>query len=191
MVDHSPVASVSAPASGTTLWGYVVEFDSATAVVRAAEHVRDAGFTRFDVYSPIPIHGLDEAMGIPMTRLPWFVFLGGATGAGVALLLQWWTNAVNYPFIISAKPLFGLPANIPITFELTVLFAAIGAFVGMLVSSGLPQLYHPLFNVARFKRVTDDRFFVAVEAADPKFERAATRTFLESLGGLTVEEVEK
>jgi Alternative complex III, ActD subunit len=172
------------------LWGLVAEFDTAAAVLHAAENVRDEGYTRFDVHSPIPIHGLDEAMGLRMTRLPWFVLLGGATGAAVALLLQWWTNGVNYPFIISSKPLFGLPANIPITFELTVLFAAIGAFVGMLAANGLPRLYHPLFKVERFRRASDDRFFVSIEAADPKFDPVATRAFLESLGGGVVEPVE-
>lgn len=171
------------------VWGLVAEFPSAEGILAAAKRTREAGFTKFDVYSPIPLHGLDEAMGISMTKLPWFVLGGGVTGASVALLLQWWTNAINYPFIISAKPFFSLPANIPIIFELTVLFAAISAFVGMLVSNGLPQFYHPLFRLERFQRVTNDRFFLGIEASDPKFEFDGTRAFLESLGGSAVESV--
>ena len=175
---------------GERLYGLLAEFETVEALLAAAAHVRDAGFTRFDVYSPIPIHGLDEAMGIRSTRLPWVVLAGGTTGAAAALLLQWWTNAVNYPFVISAKPLFGLPANIPVTFELTVLFAAIGAFVGMLVGNRLPELYHPLFKVPRFRRVTTDTFFIGIEAADPRFDLDETRTMLEAVGGRGVVAVE-
>jgi len=176
--------------SGAPLFGLVAEFETVEAVLHAAEQVRASGFTRFDVHSPIPIHGLDEAMGIRMSRLPWIAAGGGAAGAGVALLLQWWTNAVDYPYIISGKPFFGLPANIPVTFELTVLFASIGAVFGMLIANGLPQLYHPLFRVDRFRRATTDRFFVSIEASDPRFDPERTRELLAGLGSVAVEDVE-
>jgi len=172
-------------------WGLLAEFDSVDSLLAAAERVRDAGFTRFDAHAPFPIHGLDEAMGIRMSKLPWLVAGGGAVGAATALLLQWWTNGFDYPLVISGKPLFGLPVAIPITFELTVLFASIGAFVGLLVANRFPALYHPVLPNDRFReRGTTDRFFVAIEAGDPKFDARATRSFLEALGPSRVEELE-
>jgi hypothetical protein len=152
--------------------------------------VRDAGYTRWDALTPFPVHGLDEAMGIKPTRLPWIVFLCGLTGASAALLLQWWTNAVDYPYLISGKPLFSLPANIPIMFELTVLFAAFGAFLGMLGFNRLPELYHALFKKPRFRRVTNDRFVIYIEVEDPRYDSGETRSLLESVSPLPVEEVE-
>lgn len=181
--------SVRSAATGS-LWGLLAEFETVPAVLDAVAQVRAAGYTAFDVHTPIPIHGLDEAMGIKMSRLPWLVFAGGAAGATGGLLLQWWTNAVDYPFIISAKPFFGLPAAIPVTFELAVLLAAIAAFTGMLVANGLPQFYHPLFKVERFRRASGDRFFISVEARDPKFDAVRTRALLEAAGGAPVVEVE-
>jgi hypothetical protein len=172
------------------LYGYIVEFDKVDELLVAARQVREAGFTRWDVHTPFVIHGLDAAMGIKKTILPYIVFLAGTTGTAAGILLQWWTNAVDYPFLISGKPYFSLPANIPIAFETTILFAAISTLVGMLALNGLPQLSHPLFGSRAFKRVTDDRFFIAVEAADPLFDRAATRELLESIAGRPVEEIE-
>ncbi len=172
-------------------WGLLAEFDSVNALLAATERVRDAGFTRFDAHAPFPVHGLDEAMGIRMSKLPWLVLAGGATGAGLALLMQWWMNGVDYAYVISGKPLFGLPVAIPITFELTVLLASIGAFVGLMVANRFPELYHPLLPNERFRtRGTTDRFFVAIEAADPRYEPGATRAFLEGLGAACVEELE-
>jgi Alternative complex III, ActD subunit len=172
------------------LFGLLAEFDTVDGLLEAAEGVRDAGYTQFDAHTPMPVHGLEEAMGIRMSKLPWVVLGGGAFGCCGALLLQWWTNGVNYPFMISGKPLFGLPANIPITFELTVLFAAFGAVIGLIVANGWPQLYHPLFRSPRFRRATDDRFFISIAATDPRFERAKTAALLTSLGAAHVEEVE-
>ena len=176
---------------GNDLYGYLVEFDSVDALLEGAERVRDAGYTRWDAHSPFPVHGLDGAMGIRSTRLPLLVFAAGLGGTAAGILLQWWTNAVDYPFLISGKPLFSLPANIPVAFETTILFAAIAALLGMLAFNGLPQLYHPLFTSRAFRRVTDDRFFISVEACDPIFDRLATRELLGALpGALQVEEVE-
>jgi len=171
-------------------WGYLVEFDTPEALLSAAERVRDAGFRRWDAHAPFPVHGLNDAMGLKPTRLPWLVFAAGVTGAVTGLVLQAYTNAFDYPMLISGKPLFSLPANIPVMFELTILFAAIAAFVGMLLMNDLPRPYHPLFRCAAFRRATADRFFISIEAADPRFEGDRTRAFLESLGGSAVQVVE-
>ena len=174
----------------TALYGYLVAFDKVDELLVAAAAVRDAGYTRWDAHTPFVIHGLDAAMGVRKTVLPYIVFLAGLTGTAVGILLQWWTNAVDYPFLISGKPLFSLPANIPVAFETTILFAAISALVGMLALNGLPQLSHPLFSNRSFKRVTDDRFFISIEAQDPLFEVAKTRELLESVSDQPVEEIE-
>jgi len=171
-------------------YGFLVEFDNVDDLVRGAEAVRDAGYTVWDAHTPFVVHGLDRAMGIKPTILPLLVLGGGATGLAGGLALQWWTNAVNYPFLISGKPLFSLPANIPVAFETTILIAALPALVGMLGLNRLPQLYHPLFNSSRFRKATDDRFFISIESADPLFEAETTREFLEGLDGrLSLEEV--
>jgi hypothetical protein len=181
---------VAAPAVGAPrLWGLLAEFDRVETVLAAAEAVRAAGYRRFDVHTPIPIHGLDEAMGIRPTPIPWLVLGGGATGAALGLGLQWFTNAFDYPFLISGKPLFGLPAAIPVTFELTVLLAALGAVGFLFVFAGWPRWHHPLFASERFRRASDDRFFVTVEAADERFDAVRCRELLETLGAVAVEEV--
>ncbi len=187
----SKVQATVAPAGSRSgsVCGLLVEFDQVEPLLRAAERVRDAGFQRWDVHTPFPVHGCDEAMGIEPTRLPFLVLAAGVVGAIGALALQWWTNAVDYPFLISGKPLFSLPANIPVVFEATVLLSALAAFLGMLGLNGLPKLYHPLFANARFRRASDDRFFIFIEAEDPKFEASATRQFLQGLGGMAIEEV--
>jgi hypothetical protein len=172
---------------GGRVWGLLAEYESVGALIAAATEVRRAGFTRFDAHAPVPVHGIDEAMEISMSKLPWVVAGGGLTGATAALLMQWWMNAHDYPFRISGKPLFGLPAAIPITFELTVLLGAIGAIVGLIAVTGLPRLHHPLFSSARFRRATSDRFFISIEAADPRFERA--RAVLAEAGAVHVEEI--
>lgn len=173
------------------LFGLLAEFDNPDALVDAAEKVRDAGYKRWDSHTPFPIHGLDSAMGIESTILPWIVAGAGMMGACGGLLLQWYTNAYDYPLLISGKPLFSLPANIPVIFEVTVLVSAITAFVGVFVLNGQPCLYHPLFKSERFRRVTNDRFFIAIEAADPKFDLVETERFLQSLGGTAIEALEE
>ena len=186
-------SAMTPTASGTeskALYGYLVEFDKVDELLHAAAVVRDAGYTRWDAHTPFVIHGLDAAMGVKKTILPYIVFLAGLTGAAAGILLQWWTNAVDYPYLISGKPLFSLPANIPVAFETTILFAAISALVGMLALNGLPQLYHPLFRSRSFKRVTDDRFFISIEVDDPIFDTTATRELLESVSEQPVERVE-
>ncbi len=171
-------------------FGLLAEFDTPGQLMHAAEVVREGGYTRWDCYSPFPVHGLDRAMGLRDTRLPWIVLLGGLTGAGVAILMQWWMNAVDYPLIISGKPLFSLPANIPIAFELTVLFSALTAFISMFVFNGLPRLFHPTCRSERFRRVTDNKFFIAIEAADPRFDIERTEALLRSVGSKHIEWLE-
>jgi hypothetical protein len=172
------------------LYGFLVEFDNVDQLLAGAEKVRDAGYTRWDAHTPFVVHGLDAAMGVRATKLPYVVFLCGLAGTAGGILLQWFTNAFDYPFAISGKPMFSLPANIPVAFETTILCAAIGALVGMLAFNGLPQLYHPLHTSRNFKRATNDRFFISVEAADPLFDCDDTRGLLESVAGSRVEEVE-
>jgi hypothetical protein len=160
------------------LWGLLAEFRTPHDLVRAAARVRDAGYTKWDAHTPFPVHGLDDAMGIKTTRLPFFVLAAGIVGALSGLLMQWWMNAVDYPLIISGKPFNSLPADIPVTFELTVLLASLTAFIGMLVLNALPRFNHPLFRIGAFRRATTDGFFLAIEATDPRFDRAATERLL-------------
>jgi hypothetical protein len=180
---------MSADTNKGPLYGLLAEFESPSLLMQAVEKVRDAGFTKWDVHTPFPVHGMDDAMGIRGTQLPFLVLASGLTGLILATLMQWWMNAVDYPFMISGKPLFGLPANIPVIFELTVLFSAFAAFFGMWALNNMPKLYHPLFTNQRFRRATQDRFFIVIEAADPRFQLEKTREFLTSLGGTVVEEV--
>jgi hypothetical protein len=188
------------------LYGLAAEFDSTAAVMHAAERVKTEGFRFWDVCTPFPVHGMDKAMGIKNTILPLVVFGGGITGTTVAFCLQGFTNSTNwstgltwfkpldvtgYGFLISGKPLMSLPAFIPVMFELTVLFAALTAVFGMFLMNGLPRLYHPLFRSNRFARATNDRFFVVVEARDPKFLRGRTEALLKSLNPISVEAIEE
>jgi mono/diheme cytochrome c family protein len=183
-------AGVAAAPPPVNVYGVLAEYDGVIPLLAAAQKVRDGGYTRWDTYTPIPIHGLDEAMGVRRTRLPWVVFAAGVSGALLALLMQWWMNAISYPYVASGKPLFSLPAFIPIIFEVTVLFSAITAFVGMLMFNKLPALYHGfLASRALAARATTDRFFIGIEARDPRFDLAGTRQLLASTGSLNVETI--
>ncbi len=171
------------------LHGLLAEFDNVDDLLAACRTVRDAGYRKWDAHTPFPVHGIDEAMGIKATILPWIVLGGGLTGLGGALLMQWWMNAIDYPFLVSGKPFFSVPANIPVCFELTVLLSALTSFLMALVLNLLPQLYHPLFRSERFKRSTDDRFFVSIEASDPQFEEERTRELLGEASRYPVETI--
>jgi len=165
------------------------EFTTVDAVLTAARRVRLAGYTRWDTHSPFPLHGIDRAMGIRPTILPWLVLGGGLFGLFGALWLTWYTNAHDYPFLISGKPVWSLPANIPIIFECTILCSALTAVFGMFGLNRLPLHYNPLFKSERFRRVTDDRFFIVIDASDAKFNLRETPRFLRSLGAVAVEKV--
>lgn len=188
--------------SASGLHGLLLELDSPGALVTAAERVRDAGYTRWDTHTPYPVHGIDQAMGLRRTRLPWIVFACGLIGCATGLVLQWWTNATGatefgfvptflqgYDYPISGKPRFSLPANVPVIFELTVLLAALAAVVGMLAMNNLPWHHNPLLGSERFRRVTRDRFFIHVDARDPRFDEQRTRDFLAGLGGTAVDRI--
>jgi hypothetical protein len=172
------------------LIGLLAEYESVDDILKAAHAVRRAGFARWDVHSPFPIHGIDYAMGVRPTILPWLVLGGGLTGLATAIALQWYCNAYDYPFLISGKPVWSFPANVPIMFELTVLFSALTAVFGMLGLNHLPQLYNPLFKSDRFRRVTADRFFVVIDASDKKFSEAETTRLLLDAGAKSIERVE-
>jgi mono/diheme cytochrome c family protein len=171
------------------LHGILAEYDTPHQLVGAAKKVRDAGFEKWDTYSPFPVHGIDAAMGIKMTVLPWITLGAGLTGLATAITMQWWMNAYDYPWLISGKPFWSIPANVPIMFELTVLFSAITTLVGMLMLNGLPHPSHPLDLVKRFGRVTDDKFFLLIQAADAKFDENDTRKLVESTHPVAIENV--
>jgi len=183
---------MSAPmAERGAIYGLVAEFDNPTALVAAARRCRDAGYRKMDAYSPFPIHELTAALGFRRTRLPLLVLVGGLTGTATALLMQWFSAAVHYPLNVGGRPLASWPAFIPITFELTILFASFATVLGMLGMNGLPMPYHPIFNAPRFALASRDRFFLCIETKDPLFDLEKTTKFLESLGAAVVSEVEE
>lgn len=167
--------------------GMLAEYSTASAIYHACEKVRDAGYTRWDAHTPFPVHGLDAAMGLSRSKLPWFVLVCGLSGAGLAFTLQWWTSVVAQPIVIAGKPLFSWQAFVPVTFEVGVLFAAFGAVLGMLAMNGLPELYHSVFHSERFNRASDDRFFISIESTDPNYDETKTRALLEEAGADHVE----
>src|SRR5215213_3825600 len=172
------------------IYGLLAEFDGPERLVEAAEKVHQAGYRRTDAYSPFPVHGLAHALGLRKTRVAMLVLIGGIFGAIGGFFMQYYTAVHDYPFVIGGKPLNSWPAFIPITFETTVLCAAFAAVFGMLALNGLPQPYHPLFNVKSFaEHASRDRFFIAIESTDAQFNLAETRQFLESLGPKEVIEV--
>ncbi len=169
------------------VYGLLAEFRNPGALMHAAEAVRKAGYRHFDTHSPFPIHGMDKAMGLRNSKVGFFTLGGGATGLALAFWLQWWTSAVDYPLNIGGKPFFAVEPSIPIMFELTVLFSAFGAVMGMLALNGLPRPHSPLFYSDNFARATDDAFFLHIAASDRKFDKDQTLSFLEELGGYNIE----
>jgi hypothetical protein len=172
------------------IYGLMAEFLSAEELLEATKHAAEAGYRELDAYSPFPIEGLAEAIGFHRTRLPVLVFCGGLLGTCTGFFLQWWPNVIGYPMNIGGKPGDSWPAFIPITFELTILFAALTATFGMLALNRLPSPYHPVFNVERFAHATRDTFFLLIKSADPKFDAEQTRQFLTELNAREVTEVE-
>jgi hypothetical protein len=172
------------------IYGLMAQFDDPKSLVQAAKRTYAAGYRRIDTYSPYPIEEAWEAIGHHDRRLSLIVLGGGVTGLLSGLGLQEWVSFLAYPVNIAGKPLNSWPQFIPVTFELTILFAALAAVIGMIVLNGLPQPYHPVFNVPAFDRASRDRFFLVVESQDPKFDRAATAEFLKGLHASEVSEVE-
>jgi hypothetical protein len=175
----------------TKPYGVIAEFSTPAAVMHAAEKVRDAGFRRWDVFSPFPVHGMDRAMGLKNSKVGWFAFLGGVTGYTTGMLMIWYLNAVDYPLTVGGKPMFSPFAAFPPSYELTILFGAFGALFGMLFLNRLPRLHHPLLKHRRFALVTHDRFFIVVECSDPKYAGQETVRLLEAAGGKNIEMVEE
>ena len=172
------------------VYGILAEFATPAELYHACERVRDEGFTKWDAHAPFPIHGIDKAMGLRRSPLPWIVLGMGLTGAAVGFLLQWWVHTTAYPLVISGKPFFSWPAFIPVTFEVAVLFAALGAVFGMFGLNRLPMHHHPLFQSKVFEQVTDDRFFISIESWDPRFDPSTTGKLLESAGARRIELLE-
>jgi len=172
------------------IYGLMAEFASPEELLAAAHLAHNNGYTRVDAFAPFPIEGLAEAIGFRGTRLPLVVLIGGIIGCCTGYFLQYYAAAVSYPINIGGRPLNSWPAFIPITFELTILFAAFAAVFGMLAMNGLPTPYHPVFNVPRFALASRDRFFLCIKARDPKFDLAKTREFLESLKAREVTTIE-
>jgi hypothetical protein len=159
----------------------MAEFEDPNALVAAAQQARLEGYRRMDAYSPFPIEELHEALGLPPTRLPLIVLIGGLVGAVAGYSLQYWVSVIENPLNVGGKPLHSWPAFIPITFETTILVAALSAVLGMLALNGLPMPYHPVFNVSRFALASRNRFFLCIEARDPRFDLETTRHFLQTL----------
>jgi ActD protein len=180
----------TAAALPPALYGLLAEFDSPAALVAAAKRVYQQGYRKIDTFSPYPIEEAWEAIGHHDRRLSLIVLGGGLTGLLTGLGLQEWVHQLAYPLNISGKPLNSWPQFVPVTFELTILFAALSAVIGMIVLNGLPMPYHPVFNVARFDRASRDRFFLIVESTDPMFDKTKTLDFLKGLNAAEVSEVE-
>lgn len=170
-------------------YGYLAEFPTADAMVAATRAAYAAGYRRMDCYSPYPVGEAADALGFPKSEMGTVMFIGGLTGACSGFFMQYWTGAYGYSLNIGGRPYLSWPSFIPVTFEMTVLTAALSGLFGLMALCGLPRLHHPLFNSDRFDRASKDRFFLAVEAADPKFSRTDTPAFLQTLNPLSVEEV--
>lgn len=176
------------PATQPPIYGLMAEFATSEALLNATQRANKAGYRQMDAYSPIPVEGVTEAIGFK-TRLPWGIFCGGLTGAVFGMGLQYWAAVIYYPMNIGGRPMFSIPSFIPVTFETTVLFSVLTAVFGMIILNKLPMPYHPVFNVQQFARASTDRFFLAIESTDPKFDRQRTWEFLESLKPESLAEV--
>jgi hypothetical protein len=184
---------MKARGSHNTPYGLMAVFDKPEAAMHAAEKVRDAGFRRWDVFTPYPVHGMDRAMGLKNSKVGWFSFLGGVTGYTTGMIMIWFMNALDYPLIVGGKPMFSPFSAFPPSYELTILFGAFGALFGMLFLNRLPRLHHPLLKNRRFthRGATHDKFIVVIEASDPRYREKETRSLLEDAGSQHVELVEE
>ena len=173
-----------------TKHGLLAEFEQPDDLLAAARRTYAEGYRRLDAYSPLPIHGLAAAIGFPQTNLPIATFVCGLIGGLCGYGLQYWVHVVEYPINVGGRPFHSGPMFIPVTFELTILFAALGTVFGLMLLNRSPEPYHPLFNVPSFARASQDRFFLCIEASDPHYDVATTRAFLQGLGAVAVSEVD-
>lgn len=171
-------------------YGLVAEFDDDQQLVKAGRAAREFGYSHLDAYTPFPVHGIDDAIGIPRSKLGWIVAVGGILGVSTAVGLVWYTGAISYPLVIGGKPLFAVEFAVPPMFELTVLFSAFAAVFGMFALNKLPQYYHPVFNFSNYEKVTDDAFLLAIEASDPLFDPDESAKLMQSMGAKKTELVE-
>jgi hypothetical protein len=183
------IMTMTESTASQNIFGMMVSFDNPKALIEAARAARKAGYRRIDAYSPYPVEGLSEALELRTTRLPLVVLAGALLGAAGAYFMQYYASVIDYPLNVGGRPLHSWPAFIPITFELTILVAAVFAVLGMLALNGLPEPYHPVFNVPEFELASRSHFFLTIESDDPKFDLGETRQFLESLGGESVSEI--
>lgn len=167
-------------------YGLIAEFKTVSSVMNAATKIRDEGFTCWDVLTPFPIHGLDQAMGLKRSKVPFLTFFGGLTGMTLGVLMVWYMNAYDYPLVVGGKPYFSPVFPFPIFYELTILLAAFGTFFGMFITNKLPMHHHPIFEHEEFLRATDDHFWIVIETIDPKFEFERIKGLLTELGGLEI-----
>jgi hypothetical protein len=173
----------------TVKLGLLAEYGTPSELMHAAEKFRDAGYRRWDVYSPFPIHGMDDAMGLGNSKVGWFTFMCGLSGYTLGMIMIWWMNAHDYAIAVGGKPLFSPIFSFPVAYECTILLGAFGSLGGMFILNRLPRHYNPLFKVERFSRATHDGFFLFVETSDPKYSDIETRKLLESTGTRHIEEV--
>jgi hypothetical protein len=184
------MSALQHPPGRPPIYGLMAEFSSAGDLIEAAQAARDAGYRRVDAYTPYPIEALAEALGHHRSKLPPIVLTGGLLGGLGGYFLQYWVAVIEFPLNIGGRPFHSWPAFIVPTFECTILAAALSAVLGMFFLNGLPQPYHPVFNVPRFALASRDRYFLVIEARDPKFDRQATRQFLVDLSASEVSDVE-
>lgn len=171
------------------IWGLIAEFDTPTQIVVAARKAYAAGYRRMDAYSPFPVEGLSEAIGYHKDSVSLVCLVGALMGLATAYVLQYWINVIAYPLNVGGRPFHSWPSFIVVSFEMTVLFGGLAAAFGMLAMNGLPMPYHPVFNVPSFAFASEDKFFLCIEATDPKFDRATTYQFLYSLEPRAITEV--
>lgn len=174
--------------ANTKPYGLLAQFDTAAGIFEAALQVRDAGYRKWDVFTPFPIHGMDEAMGLKKSLVGYFTFVGGCTGFFTGMSMIWFMNKVDYGLVVGGKPLFTPLYAFPVSYEMTILLGSFATLFGMLFLNRLPKLYNPLFRNERFRKASDDKFFLCIEATDPKFAEA--KAVLEKAGAVAVELVE-
>lgn len=172
-------------------FGLLAEFADVKTFFHACEKIRDEKYTYWDSHSPFPVHGIDKAMGLKASKLPWITLVMCIAGGTLGMTMQWWMSAVDYKIIVSGKPLFSWQAFIPVTFELTILLGALGTVFGMLHLNKLPMFYHAVFNSKRFEKVTDDKFFISIEARDPKYNEESARALFQQLHAVNIETVDE
>lgn len=189
LLDVKSSASIYDVAARDNTYGVLAEYPHPGALMEAARGVREAGYNRYDTYSPFPIHGMDAAMGLGPSKVGIGAFVGGLAGLGLAMWLQWWTGAIDYPLNISGKPLFAVEPSIPVGFELTILLAALTTVAVMFAVNGLPRPWNPLFNSKHIHRATDDGFFLFVASSDKNYDAGETVALLNQLGATRIEPI--